>query len=167
MTLAKGPLSIRHYDTGDGAATLRVFRRAVHTTAAKDYSQAQIEAWCPSNIDLADWERKRADRNTVVADSRGTVLGFTDLDQNGYIDMMFVDPAASRRGIATRLLQWATEQAVKSGTEVLRTNASITARPFFLAAGFVDDEEQLVVVRGVAMSNHAMSKPLEQTVAFM
>ena len=60
---------------------------------------------------------------------------------SGYIDMC-VDPATGRRGIATALLLWARTEAKRLGSSTLTTHASITARPFFEAQGFVVDEER-------------------------
>ncbi|NQU36652.1 MAG: GNAT family N-acetyltransferase [Actinobacteria bacterium] len=150
--------TIRSYAVGDASATLEVFRRAIYTTAARDYSRHQIEAWCPRDIDQSAWSRTRAERHTAVADDAGTVIGFTDIDHDGYIDMLYVDPAASRRGVATGLVAWAAREAAKSGAGVLRTNASITACPFFIAVGFTVDEERRVVTGGVEFRNYAMSR---------
>lgn len=151
---------VRPYTVADAAATLDVFRRAIHTIAAVDYSPDHIEAWAPAEIELSVWARERAERNTAIADQAGAVVGFTDVDHDGYIDMLFVDPAVSRQGIASLLVAWATQQAEMSGARIMRTNASITARPFFVAAGFAVDQERHVVVRGVSMRNYAMSKSL-------
>lgn len=157
------PIRFRPYVAGDAAATLEVFRRAIHTTAAVDYSPDQIESWAPADVDVSAWERKRAERLTAVADDGGTVVGFTDVDHDGYIDMLFVDPAVGRRGVATSLVTWAAQRAESLGARFLRTSASITARPFFIAQGFVVDEERRPVVRGVAMPNYAMGRSLAPT----
>ncbi|MEK8229177.1 GNAT family N-acetyltransferase [Oerskovia sp. M15] len=47
--------------------------------------------------------------------------------------MLFVDPAVTRRGVATALLEHVTRIARGHGAVELTTYASLTARPFFEA----------------------------------
>lgn len=109
---------------------------------------------------MPTWAAKRAELNTSVAILDGAVAGFTDVDQSGYIHMLFVDPLHGRTGIATALLERVFEQAKSSGAHCLTTNASITARPFFQAQGFVVVEELHVVLRGVVLQNYLMTRPI-------
>jgi putative acetyltransferase len=151
---------LRPYTDADADATLAVFRRAVRTTAARDHSAEQLAAWAPDSIDRDEWHARRRERRTVVADDDGRVVGFTDVDATGYVDMMYVDPDAGRRGVATALLAWAVEEATRAGAVSVRTHASITARPFFEAHGFRVDEVRHPVRNGVTFENFAMSRPL-------
>lgn len=153
-------LRLRRYTAADADATLDVFRRAVRTTAARDYSPEQVAAWAPDEPDAGTWGARRSARATVVAEDDGRVVGFTDVDATGYLDMMYVDPDAARRGVATALLAWAVEEATRAGAASLRTHASITARPFFEAHGFRVDEVRHPVRNGVVFENFAMSRPI-------
>jgi putative acetyltransferase len=154
------PLRLRPYTPADADATLVVFRRAVRTTAAHDYSPEQVAAWAPDDLDAESWGARRSARATVVADVDGRVVGFTDVDATGYLDMLYVDPDAGRRGVATALLDWALEEAGRAGADTVRTHASITARPFFEARGFRVDEVRRPVRNGVVLVNFAMSRPI-------
>ena len=100
---------------------------------------------------------RRSQLNTVVAVVGDRIAGFTDVSASGYIDMMFVDPATGRRGIATALMLWARTEVKRLGSSTLTTHASITARPFFEAQGFVVGEERHPMLRGVVMTNYAMA----------
>ncbi|KZE94777.1 putative N-acetyltransferase YafP [Agromyces sp. NDB4Y10] len=149
---------LRPYGPADAAPTLEVFRRAVRLTAAADYGPEQVAAWAPDDLDPAAWAVRRAERNTVVAEVDGRVVGFTDVDATGYLDMMYVDPAVGGRGVGRALLAWALEEASRAGAEVVRTHASITARPFFEAHGFRVDAVRHPVRNGVVFENFAMSR---------
>ncbi|KRC32347.1 GNAT family N-acetyltransferase [Oerskovia sp. Root22] len=151
---------LRAYDESDAEATLRVFLRAVRVTASKDYSPEQIAAWGSDDISLDVWAVKRLQTDTVVAVEGDEVLGFSDVDDRGYVDMMFVDPAVTRRGVASALLDHVTRTARARGAVELTTYASLTARPFFEKHGFVVVEERQPVLRGVSLTNFRMRKPL-------
>lgn len=66
----------------------------------------------------------------------------------------------TRHGVASELLGWAARTAVALGAPELTTHASITARPFFEAQGFVVVAEQHPVLRGVEPRNDRMRRPL-------
>jgi GNAT superfamily N-acetyltransferase len=72
----------------------------------------------------------------------GHVAGFTDLDDHGYIDMLFVDPDFGRHGVASALLASVVALARQRGTVALTTYASLTAKPLFERHGFVVTEER-------------------------
>ena len=59
-----------------------------------------------------------------------------------YIDMLFVDPEYTRRGVASALLK----PLIKSESE-LTVDASITAKPFFERYGFQTVKQQRVECR--------------------
>ena len=154
------PLRLRPYEPSDAEATLALFRRAVHTTASADYTPVQLNAWAPADADPAAWASRRAVRRTVVAELDGRVVGFTDVDADGYIDMMYVDPSAGGRGVGSALLAWALEEAANEGAVAASTHASITARPFFEAHGFTVDEVRHPVRGGVTFVNYGMSRSI-------
>ena len=85
-------MELRAYAAGDAEATLAIFLRAVRETARAHYSPEQIAAWAADSGDLDSWASARAAAHTQLAIIDGHVAGFTDLDDHGYIDMMFVDP---------------------------------------------------------------------------
>ncbi len=156
-----GRASLRPYAEGDAAATLRVFTDAITQTASDDYSAEQIEAWArPGRRDLGAWHDAMANRRSIVAEMDGRVVGFSDVSDQGYIDMMFVAPEQRGNGIARLLLDWDAEQARSSGAAALTADVSRTARPFFERNGFTVTAEQRPVKEGVELVNFAMRKPL-------
>lgn len=151
---------LRSYADGDAEATLLMFRRAIRTLASADYSPAQRAAWASDDIDLDAWASARRSANTTIATVDDRVAGFTDVSTTGFIDMLFVDPDFARRGVASALLEWATDAAAANGASMLTTHASLTARPFFEHHGFTCDEQRHPALRGVRLVNFAMSRRL-------
>ncbi|WP_298454725.1 GNAT family N-acetyltransferase [uncultured Cellulomonas sp.] len=153
-------MRLRPYREDDGPATLEVFRRAVREAASRDYAPDQIDAWAGAVTDAAGWADRRRSRRTQVAEVGDRVVGFTDVDADGYVDMLFVHPDHVRQGIGSALLEWARTTAEGLGAHELTTNASLTARPVFEAHGFTVVAEQRPVVRGTALTNFRMRRPL-------
>ena len=151
-------VEIRPHLTSDGSASLDVFRAAIRGTASADYTPDQIEAWASPDIDVEDWSTRRASRITVVATLHNDVVGFTDVDSDGYIDMLFVHPTFGRQGVGTALLRWVLEEAARCGAHTLHTHASITAGPFFESQGFTIVAERFPVIRGVTLRNYEMNR---------
>ena len=151
---------LRDYAETDGPGTLDVFLRAIRQTAARDYSPEQVAAWASDDIDPEQWAARRRAARTQVAEADERVVGFTDVDERGYVDMLFVDPAYARQGVATALMDWAVTTAARLGAAELSTHASLTARPFFEAHGFAVVVEQHPVLRGVVMTNFVMRRNL-------
>ena len=130
-------MELRAYTAADAQATLVIFLRAVRETARAHYSAEQVEAWAADSGDLDSWAAARAAIHTQLAIVDGHVAGFTDLDDEGYIDMLFVDPEFGRRGVASALLASVVALARERGLTALTTFASLTSRPVFERHGFV------------------------------
>jgi len=149
---------IRRYEAADLDAVIGVFLRSVREVASRDYDAGQIAAWAQADRDA--WSRRRLDRPTWVALIHDVIAGFTDLQSDGHIDMLFVDPACQRRGVASALLDTVECAARVQRLAALDTDASITARPFFEAHGFQVVRSQVVELRGQRLTNFRMEKRL-------
>jgi putative acetyltransferase len=117
-------VDLREYTDADAEATLTVFLRAIRERAAGDYSPDQTAAWAAEHGDLAAWAACRAAAHTQVAIIDGRVVGFTDLADDGYLDMLFLDPDFGRQGVATSMLAATITLARQRGTIALTTYAT-------------------------------------------
>ncbi|WP_236023493.1 GNAT family N-acetyltransferase [Bifidobacterium miconis] len=155
------PVRIRAYRSEDAAATMDVFRRAVTGTASRDYDDEQIRAWAGHTGTPAQWDARRSAVHTWVAETANDglpVVGFIDVDDIGYIDMLFVDPTAARHGVASRLLEQVERYAAANDIAELSVHASITARPFFLRHGFDEIAVRHPHIGDVSFVNYLMAK---------
>ena len=151
---------IRLYEPEDLDGLIRLFHASVRRIAIKDYTEDQVKAWAPDEADRERWASRRASRPTWVAEIDGALAGFTDLEPDGHVDMMFVHPDHQGRGVAGALLRQVEAEAARLGLDRLFTEASITARPFFERKGFRVIAPQTVSVRGQDMTNYRMEKGL-------
>ncbi|MDO5745655.1 MAG: GNAT family N-acetyltransferase [Micrococcaceae bacterium] len=156
--------TIRSYEPQDAQATLSIFQHAVRTTAAADYSPEQIAAWTAGD-GVQAWESRREATDTWIAEQNGVIVGFSDLDGTGYIDMMFVHPASCRTGVASALLDHIRNLAAERGIGELTVNASITARVFFERHGFTVQATQQIELSAVKLTNYRMIAPVDTSAA--
>ncbi len=94
---------IRKYQSSDCGELSALFYDTVHTINAKDYTREQLFAWASGNTDLEEWDRSLLEHESFVAVEGNQIIGFGDIDRNGYLDRLFVDKDYQRKGIATAL----------------------------------------------------------------
>lgn len=149
---------LRDYRPADIDAVIDVFLSAIRQTASADYTQAQVEAW--AQVARQTWQKRRRSRPTWVAEMEGSVAGFTDLEADGHLDMMYVHPRCKGRGVATSLLNAAEQHAREAGLSKIYCEVSITARPFFEAQGYLVIEPEEVLRNGQMFLRFKMEKML-------
>jgi putative acetyltransferase len=154
-------VELRAYTAGDAQATLTIFLRAVRETARAHYTPEQIEEWAGDSGDLDSWAAARTAAHTQLAVIDGLVVGFTDLDDHGYVDMLFVDPEYGRQGVASALLASVVALARERGIPALTTFASLTSRPVFERHGFVITGERYFGEGDRAAKTYAMRCALD------
>lgn len=159
------PIAIRPYVASDASTLTSLFRSSVREIASSDYTASQIREWAPDLIDEVRFGQKCLSRPTWVAEVGGHIAGFSDLEPDGHVDMLYVHPEFQRRGVARALLKYIEETARAAALRRLYTEASIAARPAFEALGFRTIEPQTVTIRGAFMTNYKMEKWLESPVA--
>ena len=158
------PITIRPYGVADAAALTNLFRSSVREIASRDYTAAQIRAWAPDEIDAVEFGRRCEAKWTWVAELEGRIAGFSDLEPDGHINMLYVHPDFLRHGVARALLEHIEEAARINALRRLYTEASLTARPIFEVMGFRMVVPQTVTIRGESMTNYRMEKRLHSPI---
>ena len=149
---------IRKYRPEDLPEILKLFYDTVHSVCKADYTPAQIDAWAPAAPDTERWRASLEKHYALVALADGTIAGFGDIDETGYLDRLYVHKDYIRRGAGGALLK---ELENAYPVTEITAHASITAKPFFELKGYVAVLEQRVTRRGVTMTNFVMKKSLE------
>src|SRR3546814_13537200 len=90
-------MKIRRFIVGDEAALFRVFFSAIRTVAAKDYTTEQIEAWAPEDFSQDLWVSRMREIQPFVVEIGNEIVGYADVQQDGYIDHFFVSRSEERR----------------------------------------------------------------------
>jgi putative acetyltransferase len=151
---------IRRYEPGEEAALFDIYFTAIHIVASHDYTTEQIQAWAPRNLDAVLWKNKMREINPFVAELKGELVGYADVQSKGYIDHFFVSGKHPRRGIGSLLMTRILEQAASNTVSSLTSHVSRTAQPFFKRFGFEVTEQRFPEVRGVVIPNALMCRRL-------
>ncbi len=148
--------TLRPYRPADAATLSGLYARSVRALGAQHYLPEQVEAWASLAPGAAALDARMADGRTrlVASDPADTPLGFLDLEANGHIDLLYVDPRVARSGVGRALL----EAAIGHGHPRLHAEASETARPLFERAGFVVTARRDFKVAGVPIHNWAVER---------
>jgi putative acetyltransferase len=164
-TLFSSAMHIRRFAVGDEFALFRVFFSAIHEIASRDYTQEQVNAWAPADLDQELWCDRMRGINPFVVELHGEIVGYADVQENGYIDHFFVSGRHPRQGIGTLLMDRIHLEAETLGLRKLTSDVSRTAQPFFMRHGFQVVELRKPVLRGVTIPNAAMRKALHDSSA--
>jgi putative acetyltransferase len=152
---------VREYGTDDLEAVVMLFQRSVREVASRDYSPAQISAWAPEPPDLEAWARRLETGGVFVYERNDEIAGFARVDETGCVDLLYVHPEVQRQGVARALLDRVIWWAATRGLRHLRSEVSITARPFFESIGFRVLRQQMVERRGVSLQNFRMERYID------
>jgi putative acetyltransferase len=153
---------IRGFQTEDSDLLSSLLFQTVRRINIRDYTQAQVEAWAPTNRDMEKWRKSFAGKVVFIAEEKEKIIGFGELDPNGHIDRFYVDADWVGKGVGKSIYKEIELQAMTRNIHRLFVEASITAKPFFLRMGFVLIREQTVNVKGTEMNNFVMEKRLDR-----
>ncbi|MBP3305717.1 MAG: GNAT family N-acetyltransferase [Oscillospiraceae bacterium] len=146
-------MEIRAYTAADCGELAALFYDTVHAVNAADYTAEQLNAWATGEVDMEKWNESFQAHHTVIVEMDGRIVGFGDMDSDGYLDRLYVHKDYQRRGVATAICDTLENN---SAANVFTTHASITAKPFFEKRGYAAVKKQQVERHGVRMTNYVM-----------
>jgi putative acetyltransferase len=149
---------IRRYEPGEETSLFDVYFTAIRLVARHDYTAEQVEAWAPADLDMSLWRDKIRKINPFVAQLNGELVGYADVQSDGYIDHFFVSGKHPRRGIGSLLMTRILAEAKSLAASTLTSHVSRTAQPFFEKFGFVVTERLYPEVRGIVIPNALMCR---------
>ena len=111
-------------------------------------------------MDSQAWDKSFRAHRTIVATGSSKIVGFGDMDGNGYLDRLYVHKDYQGQGIASAICD---ELERFAAGKTFTTHASITAKLFFQHRGYHVVRKQEVIRHGVALTNFVMEKRSERT----
>lgn len=155
-------LEIRRFESGDEETLRTLFYYTVRKICINDYTDAQVSAWAPNTYVAEDWNKKIALLNPFVVLLDGQVVGYADLQPDGYVDHFFCHWQHQGKGVGTALMQQLIAEGARNFNHRLYANVSLTAKPFFERHGFIVAKQQSVDIRGQTLTNFLMEKDLNK-----
>lgn len=153
--------TIRRATSEDLQNILALFYETVRYICIQDYNEVQIKAWTSSIKDEDRWLSKIASQYFIVLEKDNKIIGFSSLENNNYIDFLFVHKDHQNKGIANIMFQHLESIALANDTKKLEADVSITAKSFFLRKGFEIIKEQINIRENIEFINYKMIKNLK------
>ncbi|MEM7762113.1 MAG: GNAT family N-acetyltransferase [Cyanobacteria bacterium P01_A01_bin.40] len=153
-------MQIRLFQTQDRVQVAQLFHDTVRQINIQDYSEEQVRAWSPDNIYFRNWSEVCPSKFTYIAEENDQIMGFGELNADGYIDCFYVHHLYQRQKVGSNIYQAIETKAQELNLIRLFTEASITAKVFFIKQGFSVIKQQQVFCRGQKFINFLMEKQL-------
>ena len=151
-------IKIRNYERRDAHVTWDLKFQTIRNINIRDYSSEQVAAWAPANFDMDVWLKRVDDMKPFIAEINGQVVGFADLQQDGYIDHFFCHADYQGIGVGRALMEHIFSTGRTNGVSRYYSAVSLTARPFYERYGFRVVKEQQMEVNGLLLTNFVMEK---------
>jgi len=140
----------------------QLYTATIRTICTNEYTERELEVWSSSSQKTERWDDMVKNQLVIVAEIEDQIVGFASLKEDNYIDFFYVHKDFQRHGIATQLLQQIETKAKESGTQILTSEISITAKPFFERKDYVVIREQKNIRGDVVLINYKMEKNILQ-----
>ena len=158
-------IALRPFLPTDAKRCIAIFRASIEEMGSEDYSEDQCEAWKARADDAAAFATRLSDALTLIASQDGADVGFASLKGKSELDMIYVDPAYSRRGIGAALVDALSRLAEARGAESVISDVSDTAKPLFERQGFVAQRRNLAALGDEWLGNTTMKKTFAKAAA--
>ena len=148
-------MEIRKYKPSDCNEIADLFYNTVHCINAKDYTEEQLNVWATGNIDIDEWNKSFLKNYTVIVREKGIIIGFGDIDDEGYLNRLYVHKDYQGIGVATAICD---RLEKKYEVEHIKTHASISAKIFFEKRGYRVIKKQFIERGDVKLINYIMER---------
>lgn len=153
-------MEIRRYRTEDLDKIVQLFYDTVNTINIRDYTSEQVAAWSSARERLLRSNDFFMSLYTLAAVEGEHIIGYGNIDRNGYLDHLFVHKDRQGIGVATAICDKLERYAKECNCKLITVHASVTAKPFFERRGYSVVKENTVEIDGVKLRNYFMEKEL-------
>ncbi|SNT30763.1 putative acetyltransferase [Ekhidna lutea] len=152
-------ITIKEAKVDDVDEIIDLFESTVKAVNKKDYSPEQIAVWTSAK-DQNIWSEKVKSQNFYLAKIGNEIVGFSSIDNSGYLDFMYVHKDFQGHGIAKSLLNQIELKARELELTKIHSSVSSTAQPFFKSQGFEVYDQEHKNINDIAFTNALMQKVL-------
>jgi len=156
-------MDVRKFRQGDEQELWELFYNTIHNVNIQDYDKAQVAAWAPDDLDMNFVVQKFRDIDPIVITQDGKIIGYADIQLDGYIDHLYCHHEFQGQGVGSMLFAALEKKAKENTISKMYSNVSITARPFFEAMGFSVEKEQLLQQGDQRLKNYRMVRSYDHS----
>jgi putative acetyltransferase len=121
-------LEVRKFRKGEEIELWKLFYNTIHNVNIKDYDENQIAAWAPDDPDLNIVFQKFRDINPFVVIKEGKIIGYADIQSDGYIDHFYCHHEFQGQGVGSTLFSVLEKEVIKFGILAMYSNVSIKVK---------------------------------------
>jgi len=151
-------IQIRTATLDDIPEITSIFRDTITSINKKHYSEKQIIAWASGADDIEKWEKRINKLYFIVAEAENNILGVAYLKNGNYLEGLFVHKDHQRQGVGSKLLRIVESQVMMNDFDVLKSDVSKTALPFYDNKYFEVLKKQKKNIKGVSFDNYLVEK---------
>ena len=151
---------IRQATIDDIPEITSLFRNTIININSRDYTDKQIKVWASGADDIEKWEKRINNDYFIVAEANNQIIGFSYLTKGNYLDGLFVHKDYQRKTIASKLLRIMESRASINGFDVIKSDVSITALPFFDSHYYEVEKKQKKSFKGLVFENYIVYRDL-------
>lgn len=140
----------------------QLFIETISEVCKNDYSPQEIEIWVSSVKSKKRWIEKLTNQYFLIAELNDKIVGYCSLENDNYIDLLYVHKDYQQKGIANLLYSKIEMQALKKNVTHLTVDASITAKVFFEKKDYHVLKKQINVIQKVQIINYKMIKEIQK-----
>ncbi len=137
-----------------------IFRDTIVHINSRDYSDKQIKVWSSGASDIETWEERIKNAYFIVAVNRDTIVGFAYLMKGYYFEGLFVHKDFQHKGVGTHLMRIIESKVISEGFEIIKSDVSKTALPFFENSFYDVQKKNVKNFKGMNFENYLVSKEL-------
>ncbi len=119
-------IQVRRLKIGDSLELWQLKVKTIKKVNIKDYSKEQIQAWAPDEYNPEKWLKRIQGMNPFIAEIDGKIVGFADIQDDGYIDHFFCHNEFQGQGIGKVLMQHIMEKSKEKSIPRVYSHVSIT-----------------------------------------
>jgi len=138
-------MDIRAARLEDAEPAIDLVRRSIVELCREDHDgdALTLEGWLANKSvkNMRAWIETPGS-NVFIAERDGAMAGVGAFTGAGDVILLYVEPALRFSGISSGLLARIEERAREIGLPRLRLTSSLTARRFFLARAYVEEEDE-------------------------
>lgn len=153
-------IEIRQATLEDLPEITTIFRDTIREVNSRDYSEKQIQVWASGANNIEKWTERITKNYFIVAEVNNQIVGFSYLTKGYYLDGLFVHKDYQRKTIASKLLRIIESRVSVNGFDVIKSDVSITALPFFDSHFYEVEKKQKKSFKGMVFENYIVYKEL-------